>query len=133
MKIILSIIFLFFFQDQPLLKKIKADADYLVYMDTQIQIRDGFRSKRFVFPPNAADLLKNELKTVDEQVWIDTYKKAGMVNAEEYVKLHFLTVTSMLKVISKFQTELLKLPADKQREIYMELVKLPPAPIPDVY
>jgi hypothetical protein len=53
LKFILSIIFLFITQDQPLLQKIKADADYLVYMDTQIQIRDGFRSKRFVFPQNA--------------------------------------------------------------------------------
>jgi len=133
MKSILGIIFLFFFQDQPLLQKIKADPDYLVYMDTQIQIRDGFSSKRFVFPPNAADLLKNELKTIDEQHWIDTYKKAGMLNSEEYVKLHFLSITSMGKVISKFQTELLKLPADKQREIFMELSKLPPAPIPELY
>jgi hypothetical protein len=134
MKIILSIIFLFFFQDQPLLKKIKADADYLVYMDTQIRIRDGFRSKRFVFPPNAADLLKNELKSVvEEQAWVDIFKKAGMVNAEEYVKLHFLTVTSMGKVLSKFNSELSKLPTEKKMELFMELVKLPPAPIPDVY
>ena len=88
MKTILSIIFLFLTQDQTLLQKIKADPDYLVYMDTQVKIRDGFRSKRFVFPPNAADLMKNE-KSVDEQVWINTYKKAGMVNPEEITFLEY--------------------------------------------
>ena len=129
MKIILNIIFLFLTQDQTLLQKIKADADYLVYMDTQIKIRDGFRSKRFVFPPNAGDLMKNE-KSVDEQVWINTYKKAGMVNPEEFVKLHFLSITSMGKVILKFRPEILKLSSEKQMEIYTELAKLPQTPIP---
>ncbi len=129
MKTILSIIFLFLTQDQTLLQKIKADPDYLVYMDTQVKIRDGFRSKRFVFPPNAADLMKNE-KSVDEQVWINTYKKAGMVNPEEFVKLHFLSITSMGKVISKFRPEILKLSSEKQMEIYTELAKLPQTPIP---
>ena len=129
MKIILIIIFLFFSQDQTLLQKIKADPDYLVYMDTQVKIRDGFRSKRFVFPPNAADLMKNE-KSVDEQVWINTYKKAGMVNPEEFVKLHFLSITSMGKVISKFRPEILKLSSEKQTEIFTELATLPKTPIP---
>ena len=132
MKIILNIIFLFLTQDQTLLQKIKADADYLVYMDTQIKIRDGFRSKRFVFPPNAGDLMKNE-KSVDEQVWINTYKKAGMVNPEEFVKLHFLSITSMGKVILKFRPEILKLSSEKQMEIYTELAKLPQTPIPDPF
>jgi hypothetical protein len=132
MKIILNIIFLFFTQDQTLLQKIKADADYLVYMDTQIKIRDGFRSKRFVFPPNAGDLMKNE-KSVDEQVWINTYKKAGMVNPEEFVKLHFLSITSMGKVISKFRPEILKLSPEKQTEIFTELATLPRTPIPEPY
>jgi hypothetical protein len=132
MKIILNIIFLFLTQDQTLLQKIKADADYLVYMDTQVKIRDGFRSKRFVFPPNAGDLMKNE-KSVDEQVWINTYKKAGMVNPEEFVELHFLSITSMGKVISKFRPEILKLSSEKQMEIYTELAKLPQTPIPDPY
>jgi hypothetical protein len=133
MKIILNIIFLFLTQDQTLLQKIKADADYLVYMDTQIKIRDGFRSKRFVFPPNAAELLKNELKVVDEQVWINIYKKAGMVNPEEFVKLHFLSITSMGKVISKFRPEILKLSPEKQTEIFTELATLPRTPIPEPY
>ncbi len=132
MKIILNIIFLFFTQDQTLLQKIKADADYLVYMDTQIKIRDGFRSKRFVFPPNAGDLMKNQ-KSVDEQVWINTYKKAGMVNPEEFVKLHFLSITSMGKVISKFRPEILKLSPEKQTEIFTELATLPRTPIPEPY
>ena len=133
MKIILNIIFLFLTQDQTLLQKIKADADYLVYMDTQIKIRDGFRSKRFVFPSNAAELLKNELKVVDEQVWINTYKKAGMVNPEEFVKLHFLSITSMGKVILKFRPEILKLSPEKQTEIFTELATLPRTPIPEPY
>ena len=94
MKTILSIIFLFLTQDQTLLQKIKADPDYIVYMDTQVKIRDGFRSKRFVFPPNAAELLKNELKVVDEQVWINTYKKAGMVNPT--------LEAAMLKIINEY-------------------------------
>jgi hypothetical protein len=132
MKIILNIIFLFFTQDQTLLQKIKADADYLVYMDTQIKIRDGFRSKRFVFPPNAGDLMKNQ-KSVDEQVWINTYKKAGMVNPEEFVKLHFLSITSMGKVILKFRPEILKLSPEKQTEIFTELATLPRTPIPEPY
>jgi hypothetical protein len=132
MKIILNIIFLFLTQDQTLLQKIKADPDYIVYMDTQVKIRDGFRSKRFVFPPNAGDLMKNE-KSVDEQVWINTYKKAGMVNPEEFVKLHFLSITSMGKVILKFRPEILKLSSEKQMEIYTELAKLPQTPIPDPY
>jgi hypothetical protein len=132
MKIILNIIFLFLTQDQTLLQKIKADADYLVYMDTQIKIRDGFRSKRFVFPPNAGDLMKNE-KSVDEQVWINTYKKAGMVNPEEFVKLHFLSITSMGKVILKFRPEILKLSPEKQTEIFTELATLPRTPIPEPY
>ena len=133
MKIILNIIFLFFTQDQTLLQKIKADPDYIVYMDTQVKIRDGFRSKRFVFPPNAAELLKNELKVVDEQVWINTYKKAGMVNPEEFVKLHFLSITSMGKVILKFRPEILKLSPEKQTEIFTELATLPRTPIPEPY
>jgi hypothetical protein len=73
--------------------------------------------------------MKNE-KSVDEQVWINTYKKAGMVNPEEFVKLHFLSITSMGKVILKFRPEILKLSSEKQMEIYTELATLPQTPLP---
>lgn len=112
---------LLLFQVEPLLQTIKADSNYKVYVDSQIKIRDGMRTKHFVFPSNFLQLSQTQLKSVDMQVWTKVLQEEGMVNSEEFVKLHFLQWNSMLKVVTKFRTEIEKLNPEEKTMLLLAI------------
>lgn len=122
MKFLTAITFSFLlFQVDPLLQSIKADSTYKVYVDSQVKIRDGMRTKHFVFPSNFVQLSQTKLKSVDMQVWTKVLQEEGMVNSEEFVKLHFLQWNSMLKVITKFRAELEKLSPEERTKLLLAI------------
>jgi hypothetical protein len=122
MKLIIAFVFhLFILQSDSLLERIKADSDYKIFVDTQDKIKNGLRSRHFTVPSDMIELLQTTLKTPDMELWNKVLREKGMVNSEEYVRLHFLQVNSMIKVASKFQLEIMKLPPEKRTKLFLEM------------
>ena len=112
---------LLLFQADPLLQTIKADSTYRIYLDSQIKIKNGMRTKYFILPTNFVQLAQSKLKSVDMELWNKVLQEEGMVNSKEFVKLHFLQWNSMLKVISKYSTQIEKLTPDQKAKLLIEI------------
>lgn len=112
---------LLLFQADTLLQTIKADSTYRIYLDSQIKIKNGLRTKYFILPTNFVQLTQSKLKSVDMELWNKVLQEEGMVNSKEFVKLHFLQWNSMLKVISKYSTQIDKLTPDQKAKLLIEI------------
>ena len=112
---------LLLFQADTLLQTIKADSTYRIYLDSQIKIKNGLRTKYFILPTNFVQLTQSKLKSVDMELWNKVLQEEGMVNSKEFVKLHFLQWKSMLKVISKYSTQIEKLTPDQKAKLLIEI------------
>jgi hypothetical protein len=112
---------LLLFQADPLLQTIKADSTYRTYLDSQNKIKNGLRTKYFILPNNFVQLTQTKLKGVDIELWNKVLQDEGMVNSEEFVKLHFLQLNSMLKVISKYSTQIEKLTPEQKVKLLIEI------------
>lgn len=112
---------LLLFQADTLLQTIKADSTYRIYLDSQIKIKNGLRTKYFILPTNFVQLTQSKLKSVDMELWNKVLQEEGMVNSKEFVKLHFLQWNSMLKVISKYSTQIEKLTPDQKAKLLIEI------------
>ena len=112
---------LLLFQADTLLQTIKADSTYRIYLDSQIKIKNGLRTKYFILPTNFVQLTQSKLKSVDMELWNKVLQEEGMVNSKEFVKLDFLQWNSMLKVISKYSTQIEKLTPDQKAKLLIEI------------
>jgi hypothetical protein len=112
---------LLLFQADPLLQTIKADSTYRTYLDSQNKIKNGLRTKYFILPNNFVQLTQTKLKGVNIELWNKVLQDEGMVNSEEFVKLHFLQLNSMLKVISKYSTQIEKLTPEQKVKLLIEI------------
>ena len=112
---------LLLFQADTLLQTIKADSTYRIYLDSQIKIKNGLRTKYFILPTNFVQLTQSKLKSVEMELWNKVLQEEGMVNSKEFVKLHFLQWNSMLKVISKYSTQIEKLTPDQKAKLLIEI------------
>lgn len=112
---------LLLFQVDPLLQTIKSDSTYKIYVDSQIKIKNALRTKHFILPSNFVQLSQTKLKSVDMQLWNKVLQEEGMVNSEEFVKLHFLQWNSLVKVASKFKTQIEKLTPEQKTKLLLEI------------